>query len=51
MTGIAFITDYDVVERIINHLKLEFLAERPPPPFVFEQVVLMAAEVSAEYLP
>ncbi|MEW5901298.1 MAG: hypothetical protein AB1715_07545, partial [Acidobacteriota bacterium] len=29
---IAFLTDYAVVDRIINHLKLTFVAERPPPP-------------------
>jgi hypothetical protein len=31
MRIIAFLTDYAVVERIINHLKLTFEAERPPP--------------------
>ncbi|MGB7294288.1 MAG: hypothetical protein WBC70_01745 [Candidatus Aminicenantales bacterium] len=30
MKVIAFLTDYAVVGRIINHLKLTFLAERPP---------------------
>ena len=34
MCIIAFITDYAVVDRIINHLKLTFMAERPPPPHV-----------------
>jgi transposase len=34
MKVIAFITDYSVVDRIINHLKLTFVAERPPPPQV-----------------
>ncbi len=29
MRIIAFITDYAVVDRIINHLKLTFVAERP----------------------
>jgi len=32
MKVIAFITDYAVVDRIIHHLKLTFVAERPPPP-------------------
>ncbi|MBN1273070.1 MAG: acid--CoA ligase [Candidatus Aminicenantes bacterium] len=32
MRIISFITDYAVVDRIINHLKLTFVAERPPPP-------------------
>jgi len=32
MKVIAFITDYPVVDRIIHHLKLIFVADRPPPP-------------------
>jgi hypothetical protein len=32
MRVIAFLTDYAVVDRTINHLKLTFVAERPPPP-------------------
>ncbi len=32
MRVIAFLTDYAVVDRIIHHLKLTFIAERPPPP-------------------
>ena len=32
MKIIAFITEYAVVDRIIDHLKLTFVAERPPPP-------------------
>jgi hypothetical protein len=27
----AFLTDYAVVNKIINHLKLSFVADRPPP--------------------
>jgi hypothetical protein len=39
-----------VVDRIINHLKLTFVADRPPPPPQFAyQEILMAAEASAEY--
>jgi hypothetical protein len=49
MKVIAFLTDYSVVDRIINHLKLTFVADRPPPSRVFEQVALMAAEEPAEY--
>jgi hypothetical protein len=49
MKVIAFITEYAVVDRIIDHLKLTFVADRPPPSHVFEQVVLMAAEESGEY--
>ncbi len=33
MRIIAFLTDYALVERIINHLKLTFVAERSPPRF------------------
>jgi len=49
MRIIAFLTDYSVVDRIINHLNLTFVAERPPPPRFAYQEVLMAAETSAEY--
>ena len=51
MKIIAFLTDYAVVDRIINHLKLTFVAERPPPPRVAYQELLMAAETSADYFP
>ena len=51
MQVIAFLTDYAVVDRIINHLKLTFVAERPPPPQFVHQEVLMAAEASSEYFP
>ena len=49
MKVMAFLTDYSVVGRIINHLKLTFVAERPPPSRVAYQEVFMAAETSAEY--
>jgi len=49
MRIIAFITDYAVVDRIINHLKLTFVADKPPPPHLAYQEVLMAAEAPAEY--
>jgi len=51
MKVIAFLTDYAVVDRIINHLKLTFVADRPPPPRIAYQELLMAAEASAEYIP
>jgi len=51
MKIIAFLTDYAVVDRIINHLKLSFVAERPPPSHIAYQEVLMAAEASTEYSP
>ena len=46
---VAFIMDYAAVDWIIDHLKLTFAAEKPPPSRVFEQVALMAAEAEAEY--
>jgi len=49
MKVVAFITDYQAFDRIIDHLKLTFVAEKPPPTHVFEQVALMAAEGSTEY--
>jgi len=45
---VAFITDYPAVDRIIDHLKLRFVAEKPPPSHVFDQVALTAAEERAE---
>ena len=49
MKVIAFLTDFSVVDRIIGHLKLTFVAERPPPPQVASQELLMAADPPAEY--
>jgi len=49
MKVIAFLTDYAVVDRIIDHLNLTFVADRPPPPQIAYQEVLMAAEPSTEY--
>jgi hypothetical protein len=49
MKVIAFLTDYAVVERIIGHLKLTLVADKPPRPRVAYQEVLMAAEASTEY--
>jgi hypothetical protein len=49
MKVVAFITDHAVVDRIIDHLKLTFIAEKPPPSRVFEQVAFTAAEQGAEY--
>lgn len=34
----AFLTEYAIVDRIIRHLALTFVAEKPPPAHVFEQV-------------
>jgi len=49
MKVIAFLTDFSVVDRIINHLKLTFVADKPPPPHLVYQELLVAAEPSAEY--
>ena len=49
MKVVAFLTEPAVVDRIIRHLGLTFVAEKPPPARVFEQVALMAAEESGEY--
>jgi hypothetical protein len=49
MKIIAFLTDYSVVDRIIDQLKLPFVAERPPPPHVPYQELLMAAEAGGDY--
>ena len=49
MKVIAFLTDYAVVDRIINHLKLTFVADKPPPPQIAYQEVLIAVEASTDY--
>ena len=49
MKVVAFITEVAVVDRIIDHLELAFVADRPPPSRVLEQVALPAAEESGEY--
>jgi len=49
MKVIAFLTEYAVVDRIISHLKLTFVAERPPPPHLAYQEHLMATEPGGEY--
>ena len=49
MKVVAFLAEYAVVDRIIRHLKLTFIAERPPLSEVFEQVALMAAEENVDY--
>jgi hypothetical protein len=49
MKVVAFVTDYQAVDRIIAHLKLKFIAEKPPPSRVFTEVALMAAEERLEY--
>jgi len=45
----AFITEHAFVDRIIDHLKLTFVAAKPPPPHVFTEVALMEAGESGGY--
>ncbi len=47
MSIISFIEDHKVIDKIIFHLKLTFMAERPPPPQAVQQE--LAAEDFAEY--
>jgi len=49
MRLIAFITEFSVVDRIINRLKLTFVASKPLPSQVFGQVSLTPAEESGDY--
>jgi hypothetical protein len=49
MRIISFIEEPKTIDRIIGHLKLTFEAERPPPPRVLQQDLLMAAEEMGEY--
>ncbi len=50
MSIIAFIKDHKVIDKIIRLLKLTFYAERPPPPHVFHQELLLAAEERGIFL-
>ena len=50
MKVVAFIIEHAVVDRIIDHLGLTFVADKPPPFHVFAEVALMAADESADYL-
>jgi hypothetical protein len=49
MKVIALLTNHSMVDRIINHLKLKSVADKPPTPHRAYQGVLMAAEASSEY--
>jgi len=46
---LSFIEDHKVIDKIIAHLKLTFMAERPLPPQIVQQELLMAAEEKDEY--
>jgi hypothetical protein len=47
MKVVAFLTEYAVVHRIIRHLELTFVAKKPLPSRVSENVALMAALMEA----
>ena len=49
MKVVAFLTESAVVDRIIGHLKLVFVAERPPPPQAAYQELLMDADPPAGF--
>jgi hypothetical protein len=49
MKVVSFLTEYAVVDRIIRHLELTIVAEKPPPTHVLEPVALMAAEEGGDY--
>jgi len=49
MKIITFTEDHKVIDKIIRHLKISFMAERPPPPHIVQQELLMAAEERGEY--
>jgi hypothetical protein len=51
MRVVAFLTEHAAVARIIDHLKLTFVAERPPPPHAAFQELLMDADPSVDYFP
>ena len=44
MRIISHIEDYKVIDKIIEHLKLTFMGERPPPPQVLQHELRMTAE-------
>jgi len=48
MTVMAFLTQASVVDRIIDHLKISFTAERPPPESVLQDLP-MVADPPVEY--
>jgi len=49
MKVVAFSTEYAVVDRIVDHLKLTFAAAKPPPSQAAFQEILMAADPPVDY--
>jgi len=50
MKLISFLTNCAVVDRIIHHPELTFVAEKPPPPHLVSQESLIDFEASARCL-
>jgi hypothetical protein len=50
MRVVAFVTEHDVVDRIIDHLKLTFVVERPSPPQAVSQDLVMDADPPLDYI-
>jgi hypothetical protein len=50
MKVVAFLTEDAVVDRIIDHLKLTFAAEKPPPERAVPDLA-MVADPPVEYFP
>jgi hypothetical protein len=48
MKIVAFLTQYSVVDQIIDHLKLTFVAEKPPPEGALQELP-MVADPPVEY--
>jgi hypothetical protein len=51
MKVVAFLTEHAVVDRIIDHLKLTFVADRPPPPQAAFRELLWEADPPAGFFP
>jgi len=51
MRVVAFLTEHAVVDRIIEHLKLAFVAAKPPPPQAAFQELLWEADPPAGFFP
>jgi hypothetical protein len=49
MKVVAFITEYAVVDRIVDHLKLTFAAAKPPPSQAAFREILLAADPPVDY--
>jgi hypothetical protein len=49
MSVVSLIEEPKTIYRVIRHLELTFEAERPPPPRVVQQDLMMAAEEKGEY--